>query len=78
MHSGTKLVRALRSIIPESFDGDVARRVGLAGLLIPLRSGGRISDLKFLYAGRRRNRFTPGADRSACMWAKTRTSVQPR
>ncbi len=60
MHSGTKLARALRSITPGSFDGDVARRVGLAGLLIPLRSGGRVSDLQFLYAGRRRNRFTPG------------------
>ena len=60
MHSGAKLARALRSISPKFFDGDVARRVGLAGLLTPLRSGGGLSELQFLYAGRRRNRFTPG------------------
>lgn len=60
MYSGTKLTRALAAISPASFNGWVARRVGLAGLLTPIKTGGKIADLQFLYAGRRRNRFTPG------------------
>lgn len=59
MHAGPKLVRALARLAPASHRGDVARRVGLAGLLTPLRAGGATADLRFLYASRRRNRFTP-------------------
>lgn len=59
MHSGAKLAAALASLKPASFAGNLARRVGLAGLLTPIAAGGSIKDLEFLYAGRRRNRFTP-------------------
>lgn len=68
MHVGTKLVRALARLAPTSHQGDVARRVGLAGLLTPVRGGAPVADLRFLYAGRRRNRFTPaGGPRSLYM-----------
>jgi hypothetical protein len=58
VHTGVALSRALAGIAPASFDGDVARRVGLGGLLTPLKKGLSIKDLEFLYASRRRNRFT--------------------
>ena len=59
MFSGLKLFQALATLKPASYTGDLARRVGLAGLLTPIAGGGRIDSLEFLYAGRRRNRFTP-------------------
>jgi hypothetical protein len=59
MLSSDKLDTALAALTPTSFSGDVARRVGLAALLSPIASGGSLKDLEFLYASRRRNRFTP-------------------
>lgn len=68
MHTGPKLARALARIAPASHRGDVARRVTLAGLLTPVRAGALVADLRFLYAGRRRNRFSPaGGPRSLYM-----------
>ena len=61
MHAGPKLARSLAVLNPASHSGDVARRVGLAGLLTPVRNGALVADLRFLYASRRRNRFTPSA-----------------
>lgn len=59
MLSEPDLARALAAIKPVSHAGNLARRVGLGGLLTPIAGGGRIDDLEFLFAGRRRNRFTP-------------------
>lgn len=68
MHAGPKLVRALAALAPASHAGEVARRVGLAGLLTPVRGGAPVADLRFLYTSRRRNRFTPsGGPRSLYM-----------
>ncbi len=68
MYAGPKLARALAAFAPASHAGDVARRVGLAGLLTPVRGGAPVADLRFLYASRRRNRFTPsGGPRSLYM-----------
>lgn len=68
MHAGPKLARALAALAPASHAGDVARRLGLAGLLTPVRGGAPVADLRFLYASRRRNRFTPsGGPRSLYM-----------
>lgn len=68
MHAGSKLARELARIVPTSHRGDVARRVTLAGLLTPVRAGAPVADLRFLYAGRRRNRFsTAGGPRSLYM-----------
>ena len=36
-----------------------SRALGVGALLAPVSGGGGIPDLSFLYAGRRRNRFTP-------------------
>lgn len=59
MYSGSTLKAALAGIAPKSFDGRLARRVGFGALLSPIKGGGGVADIRFLYAGRRRNRFTP-------------------
>lgn len=59
MHAAANLAKALATIAPSSFIGPVARRVGLAALLTPIKAGARIADLEFLFSSRRRNRFTP-------------------
>ena len=63
MHAAANLAKALATIVPSSFIGPVARRVGLAALLTPLKTGARIADLEFLFSSRRRNRFTPSNGR---------------
>ena len=68
MYAGLKLARALAALDPASHAVEVARRVGLAGLLTPVRGGAPVADLRFLYASRRRNRFTTsGGPRSLYM-----------
>ena len=58
MLQGSKLDAALKGVTPKKYTGQLSRRVGLSALLTPIRSGGKISDLSFLFAGRNRNRFS--------------------
>jgi len=58
MLQDSKLDAALKGVTPKTYTGQLSRRVGLSALLTPIRSGGKISDLSFLFAGRNRNRFS--------------------